>query len=90
VVPYVRDIRRAGAASLDLCAVATGRVDAYYERGLMAWDLAAGGLIAEEAGAVVAGLRGAAAGEDLVIAAGPALFTELHDLLEPLAPDRDG
>jgi myo-inositol-1(or 4)-monophosphatase len=90
VVPYVRDIRRAGAASLDLCAVATGRVDAYYERGLKAWDLAAGGLIAEEAGAVVAGLRGAAAGEDLVIAAGPALFTELHDLLEPLAPDRDG
>ena len=90
VVPHVRDIRRAGAASLDLCAVATGRVDAYYERGLKAWDLAAGGLIAEEAGAVVAGLRGAAAGEDLVIAAGPALFTELHDLLEPLAPDRDG
>ena len=90
VVPHVRDIRRAGAASLDLCAVATGRVDAYYERGLKAWDLAAGGLIAEEAGAVVAGLRGAAAGEDLVIAAGPALFTVLHDLLEPLAPDRDG
>jgi len=39
---------------------------------------------------VVAGLRGAAAGEDLVIAAGPALFTVLHDLLEPLTPDRDG
>lgn len=90
VVPQVRDIRRAGAASLDLCAVATGRVDGYYERGLKPWDLAAGGLVAEEAGVVVEGLRGAAAGEDLVIAAGPALFPALHDLLEPLGPDSDG
>lgn len=89
ILPSVRDVRRAGAASLDLCAVAMGRVDAYYERGLGPWDLAAGGLIAAEAGAVVAGLRGAAAGPDLVIAAGPALFDALHGLLEPLAPDRD-
>lgn len=69
--------------------MATGQVDAYYERGLAPWDLAAGGLIAEEAGAVVAGLRGAPAGSDLVIAAGPALFGALHDLLEPFRPDRD-
>jgi myo-inositol-1(or 4)-monophosphatase len=89
VVTRVRDIRRAGAASLDLCAVATGRVDAYYERGLKPWDLAAGGLVAEEAGVMVTGLRGAPAGENLVIAAGPALFGALHDLLEPLGPDRD-
>jgi myo-inositol-1(or 4)-monophosphatase len=89
ILPSIRDVRRAGAASLDLCAVATGRVDGYYERGLGAWDLAAGGLIAEEAGAVVAGLRGAPAGPDLVIAAGPALFGALHDLLEPFRPDRD-
>jgi len=89
ILPSIRDIRRAGAASLDLCAVATGQVDAYYERGLAPWDLAAGGLIAEEAGAVVAGLRGAPAGSDLVIAAGPALFGALHDLLEPFRPDRD-
>ncbi|HSI93203.1 MAG TPA: inositol monophosphatase family protein [Jiangellaceae bacterium] len=89
ILPSVRDVRRAGAASLDLCAVASGRVDAYYERGLGPWDLAAGGLVAEEAGAVVAGLRGTPAGPDLVIAAGPALFDALHALLEPLAPDRD-
>jgi myo-inositol-1(or 4)-monophosphatase len=89
VLPKVRDIRRAGAASLDLCAVASGLVDGYYERGLAAWDLAAGCLIAEEAGAVVAGISGRAAGPDLVIAAGPALFPALHDLLQPLEPDRD-
>jgi myo-inositol-1(or 4)-monophosphatase len=89
VLPSVRDIRRAGSASLDLCAVASGQVDGFYERGLAPWDLAAGGLIAHEAGAVVAGLRGHVAGVELVIAAGPALFPALHDLLEPLGPDRD-
>jgi myo-inositol-1(or 4)-monophosphatase len=89
VLPKVRDIRRLGAASLDLCAVAIGVVDAFYERGLAPWDLAAGGLVAQEAGAVVAGLRGRAAGPELVIAAGPALFPALHDLLEPLGADRD-
>ena len=89
ILPSIRDIRRAGAASLDLCSVATGRLDAYFERGLGPWDLAAGGLIAEEAGAVVAGLRGAAAGQDLVIDAGPAWFEPLHDLLAPLRPDQD-
>jgi myo-inositol-1(or 4)-monophosphatase len=89
ILPSVRDIRRAGAASLDLCAVAMGRVDGYYERGLGPWDLAAGALIAEEAGAVVGGLAGAAAGPELVIAAGPALFPALHDLLAPMRPDHD-
>jgi myo-inositol-1(or 4)-monophosphatase len=80
LLPQVRDIRRAGAASLDLCSVAMGRVDAYVEQGLAPWDLAAGGLIAREAGARVAGLGGASAGKDLVVAANPALF----DVLEPL------
>src|SRR5699024_3266888 len=69
VLPQVRDIRRFGAASLDLCAVATGRIDAYFERGLKPWDVAAGGLIAEEAGAVVSGLRGESAGESMTVAA---------------------
>ena len=58
VLPRVRDIRRAGAAALDLCYLAAGRVDAYYERGLNAWDWAAGRLIAEEAGGQVADLEG--------------------------------
>ncbi len=53
LLPQVRDIRRFGGAALDLCAVACGRVDAYYERGLGTWDSAAGAVIATEAGAVV-------------------------------------
>jgi myo-inositol-1(or 4)-monophosphatase len=89
VLPRVRDIRRLGAASLDLCGVGTGWFDAFYERGLAAWDLAAGALIAEEAGVVVGGFDGAPAGPDLVIAAGPALFPALHDLLASLGADRD-
>ncbi len=58
VLGRVRDIRRFGAAAVDLCYVACGRVDAYYERGLAAWDLAAGELIAQEAGAVATGFDG--------------------------------
>lgn len=53
LLPLVRDIRRPGASSLDLCAVAAGWVDAYVEHGLHRWDWAAGALIAQEAGAVV-------------------------------------
>ena len=58
VIGHVRDIRRVGSAALDLCSVACGRVDAYYELGLAPWDLAAGALIAREAGAVVQNLHG--------------------------------
>ena len=56
LLPRVRDIRRAGSAALDLCNVAAGRVDAYYESGLNAWDYGAGWLIATEAGHMVRGL----------------------------------
>ena len=88
VLPRVRDIRRFGAASLDLCMVGSGLVDAFYERGLSPWDLAAGGLIATEAGARLGGLYGAPAGGDLVIAAPPALFDALHELLATGVADR--
>jgi myo-inositol-1(or 4)-monophosphatase len=88
VMPRVRDIRRMGAASLDLCAAAEGLVDAYFEKGLAAWDLAAGGLIAQEAGLLVTGLRGAPPGPAMVLAAPPAVHAELHDLLVEL--DADG
>ena len=81
LLPAVRDIRRLGAGSLDLCSVAAGRLDAYYEQGLSPWDLSAGGLVAREAGALVTGLRGSAAGADLVLAAGPGVHGALHDLL---------
>ena len=89
VLPQVRDVRRAGAASLDLCAVATGRVDGYYEQGLKPWDLAAGGLVASEAGAVVTGLHGRPAGEALVVAARPAARRALVGVLEGLDADAD-
>ncbi len=90
VVPRVRDIRRMGAASLDLCAAAGGLVDAYYERGLKPWDHAAGGLVAAEAGLRVGGLHGRPASEDLTVAAPPALFGPLTDLLAEDPPaDRD-
>src|SRR5262249_42202883 len=88
VLPRVRDIRRAGAAAVDLCSVAAGRVDAYYEQGVHYWDIAAGGLIAREAGAVTGGLRGEEAGTAMTLAASPALFAELRELLASLAADR--
>jgi myo-inositol-1(or 4)-monophosphatase len=81
VLPRVRDIRRFGACAYDLCLVAAGRVDAYYERGVQPWDHAAGALIATESGAVVAGLHGAPPSDRLVLAASPELFGPLHDLL---------
>jgi len=90
LLPLVRDIRRAGSAAVDLCSVAAGRVDAYYERGVNYWDIAAGGLIAREAGARVAGLAARPAGPDLTIAAGPDLFAELSGRLDQLNPERDG
>lgn len=79
----VRDLRRMGAAALDLCSVAAGRLDAYYESGLQPWDLAAGMLIAAEAGATVAGLDGPP-GEAMVVAAGSAVHPAFHGLLTDL------
>lgn len=81
LVPRIRDLRRIGSAALDLCSVACGRLDAYVERGLKPWDLAAGQLIAEEAGARVAGLNGAEPSELLVVCAAEELFDPLHELL---------
>lgn len=77
LIPKVRDIRRNGAAAVDLCHVASGAVDGYFETGLKEWDLAAGGLIAREAGALVTGRMSALAGEAMVIAAGPTLHALL-------------
>ncbi|MCR6713253.1 MAG: inositol monophosphatase [Demequina sp.] len=82
MLPQVRDIRRLGAAAVDLCLVAAGHLDAYYEHGLHAWDFAAGSIIASEAGVKVAGIDGGAPDEHLVIAAHPAVWNELRDALE--------
>lgn len=76
----VRDIRRLGSAALDLCAVAVGRADVYVEEGLMLWDRAAAGLIAEEAGAVVEVFRGAG-GMDGVLCAPAETYVEVAALV---------
>jgi myo-inositol-1(or 4)-monophosphatase len=82
VLGRVRDIRRFGAAAVDLCHVACGRVDAYYERGLSPWDLAAGQLIATEAGAVVGDFAGGPPRPGEVLAANPVLYAALAGLLD--------
>nr|MDT0657003.1 inositol monophosphatase family protein [Micromonospora sp. DSM 115978] len=81
LISQVRDVRRFGAAALDLCLAAEGTVDAYFEKGLNPWDHAAGGLVATEAGLRVAGLGGTPPGPAMVVAAPPALFGPLHDKL---------
>ncbi|AXT86781.1 inositol monophosphatase [Aeromicrobium sp. A1-2] len=79
-LPQVRDIRRIGSAALDLCGLAEGQFDAYLEQGLKPWDLAAGGLIAAEAGLVLSGLDGPP-GERMVMAAHPAVAEEYFALV---------
>jgi myo-inositol-1(or 4)-monophosphatase len=81
ILPRVRDIRRAGCAALDLCAVAAGRVDAFFEAGMLRWDWAAGALIATEAGAVVRGVGGRPPGTWTTLAANPELADALEGLL---------
>jgi myo-inositol-1(or 4)-monophosphatase len=78
VLPRVRDIRRAGSAALDLCWLACGRHDGFYERGIKHWDWAAAQLIAEAAGAAVQELPGEPAG---LVAASPALLEPLAELV---------
>jgi myo-inositol-1(or 4)-monophosphatase len=82
LLPHVRDVRRIGSAALDLCGVGAGTLDLYYERGLNPWDLAAGALVAAEAGAVVTGLHGAPAGSAMTVAGPPGSVERLVALLE--------
>jgi myo-inositol-1(or 4)-monophosphatase len=87
LLPQVRDIRRCGSAALDLCNVASGRTDAYYERNVRPWDIAAGAVIAQEAGVTVGSLTSTplvySGGTDAssILAAAPLIYGELHALL---------
>ena len=81
LLPRVRDIRRNGTASLDLAFVASGRLNAYFERALNPWDFGAGALIAEEAGAVVRGHDGAPPSRDFLITGHPDVVAPLEELL---------
>lgn len=84
LLPVVRDVRRIGSAALDLCMVAAGRLDAFYEHGLHIWDLAAGSLIAAEAGARVLLPGGGHDGDDaaVTVAAAPGIADELIAVLQ--------
>lgn len=89
VLPRVRDIRRIGSAAIDMCLLASGALDLFYERGLQPWDLAAASLVAREAGATVVGLRGAPPSEAMTVAGPEPSVRELVALLESLDADRD-
>ncbi|HSP60070.1 MAG TPA: inositol monophosphatase family protein [Ornithinimicrobium sp.] len=89
LLPRVRDVRRMGAAALDLCHVAAGRVDAYYELGTHAWDVAAGALIVTEAGGVVSGLGAHdPPSETMVVAGGRAAHATVRAEVERLVGRR--
>lgn len=81
LLPQVRDVRRLGAAAPDLCNLAAGRVDVYYEQWLGPWDLAAGELIAREAGCVTSTLDGEPVRPDSVIAANPQLIVPIREMI---------
>ncbi len=88
LLPRVRDIRRAGVAAVDMCWVAQGVLDGYFERGTHLWDRAAAMAICDGAGVRVGGFDGPAA-DRMTIATNPALFDELHDTLRALGADRE-
>ncbi|HYO85372.1 MAG TPA: inositol monophosphatase family protein [Dermatophilaceae bacterium] len=81
IVGRIRDVRRAGSAALDLCAVASGRMDAFYERDLNPWDVAAGWLLVTEAGGLVTGWEGGSLADPGLIAASPTVHAALAELL---------
>lgn len=88
ILPKVRDIRRLGSCAIDLCLVAEGLLDGYYERGVNPWDHAAGGLIAREAGATVSGLRGNAESSEMMVATAPGIYAKLIAILESANADQ--
>lgn len=81
LIERVRDIRRLGSAAFDLCMVACGRLDVYFERGLNSWDAAAGELIAREAGAITSDFRGGPARPAELLATTPSLHSDAIALL---------
>lgn len=84
ILPHIRDIRRVGTAALDLCMVAAGNVNAYFERGAQIWDIAAGTLVVKEVGGFVSGLNGKDAGPEFTIAGPPKLQTQIVKHFEKL------
>lgn len=90
LLPMVRDVRRSGSAAVDLCSVASGRLDAYFEDHLSSWDLAAGLVIAVEAGAVSSNFEGGPARPDDVIVAAPGIHASLRAALATIGAETSG
>ena len=90
IIGHVRDIRRGGSAALDLCHVAAGRVDAYYEMGINPWDMAAGWLVLTEAGGWCSGAAGSAPSKQCVMAGAPGIRAEFTALVDPLVAAVNG
>jgi myo-inositol-1(or 4)-monophosphatase len=89
VLPAVADIRRLGSCAIDLCLVADGVLDGYYERGVNDWDHAAGELIAREAGAIASGLRGNKVSNDMIVVTTSGIYADLVAILESNNADSD-
>lgn len=89
VLPQIADIRRMGSCAIDLCYLADGIFDGYYERGVLPWDHAAGGLIAREAGAIVGGINGDLESEEIMVAATPGIHDQLVSILKINNADQD-
>jgi myo-inositol-1(or 4)-monophosphatase len=87
VIAHVRDIRRTGCATVDFTWLASGRIDAYYERGIHPWDYAAGLVIVEEAGARTWTTSSPESGTTVVCAM-PSIFDELLEKLQALGVER--
>ncbi|HEY6797646.1 MAG TPA: inositol monophosphatase family protein [Kineosporiaceae bacterium] len=89
LLPRVRDIRRIGCSAIDVCMVASGRQDAFFERGLNPWDIAASTLVATEAGVSVRGIDGRPPGDHMVVVARGPLADVLVGELERLEAGGD-
>jgi myo-inositol-1(or 4)-monophosphatase len=81
LLPRLRDIRRIGSAALDICAVAAGALDCYFERGLNPWDMAAAWLVLTESGGRFSGLGGGSPDEWMVVGAADPLHGQLEELV---------
>ncbi|MTE23502.1 inositol monophosphatase family protein [Microbacterium sp. ZXX196] len=87
VMPIARDVRRIGAASIDLSYVAAGRIDAYFERGLQPWDVAAGALLVVEAGGAIRELPADRFGRRMTVAGEIGLVERIADRISGVTSD---
>ena len=83
MIVHVQGVRRPGAASIDLCYVASGRLDGFWEEGLQPWDTAAGSLVVMEAGGIVSNYKGEEYSpfKKSIVAANPHIYPTMLDII---------